>query len=56
MTGPCKSDPRCSCRYYHLQIAKSQGAFVSTTCGTINVEFVTKELGADQAIDYKKEK
>jgi NADPH:quinone reductase-like Zn-dependent oxidoreductase len=44
---------------YHsfpFQIAKSQGAFVATTCSTSNVEFVTKELGADQAIDYKKEK
>jgi NADPH-dependent curcumin reductase CurA len=39
-----------------LQIAKSQGAFVATTCSTSNVEFVTKELGADQAIDYTKEK
>jgi NADPH:quinone reductase-like Zn-dependent oxidoreductase len=39
-----------------LQIAKAQGAFVASTCSTRNVEFVTKVLGADQAIDYTKEK
>lgn len=38
-----------------LQIAKAQGAFVASTCGTHNVEFV-KGLGADRPIDYKKER
>eukprot|EP00879_Flechtneria_rotunda_P005960 GHRR01006266.1.p1 GENE.GHRR01006266.1~~GHRR01006266.1.p1 ORF type:complete len:338 (+),score=95.80 GHRR01006266.1:261-1274(+) len=42
--------------HYAIQIAKAQGAFVATTCGSRNAEFVTRELGADQAIDYKKEK
>ncbi len=37
-----------------LQIAKAHGAHVTTTCSTRNVEYVTKELGADVAIDYTK--
>ncbi|KAG2449979.1 hypothetical protein HYH02_000083 [Chlamydomonas schloesseri] len=37
-----------------VQIAKSQGAYVATTCSGRNMEFVTKELGADLAIDYTK--
>ncbi len=28
------------------------GAYVATTCSTRNLEFVTKELGADEACDY----
>ena len=35
-----------------LQIAKAQGAHVTTTCSGRNVEFVTRQLGADVAIDY----
>ncbi|GAB4813063.1 hypothetical protein N2152v2_000109 [Parachlorella kessleri] len=38
-----------------IQIAKARGLHVTTTCSTRNVEFVTKELGADVAIDYRKE-
>ena len=34
------------------QIAKAQGAHVTTTCSTRNVDFVTQQLGADAAIDY----
>eukprot|EP00775_Hariotina_reticulata_P013537 gene13537-13663_t len=41
---------------FAIQIAKAQGAFVATTCGTRNVQFVTEVLNADQAIDYTKEK
>ncbi|PNW82860.1 hypothetical protein CHLRE_06g297400v5 [Chlamydomonas reinhardtii] len=37
-----------------VQIAKSQGAYVAATCSSRNVEFVTKQLGADLAIDYTK--
>lgn len=36
----------------YLQIAKAQGAHVTTTCSGRNVEFVTRQLGADVAIDY----
>jgi len=36
-----------------IQIAKHLGAFVATTCGPSNVEFV-RGLGADLAIDYTK--
>lgn len=39
-----------------VQIAKAQGAFVATTCSSRNIEFVTKTLGADQAVDYTKDK
>jgi len=35
---------------------QGSGAFVATTCGTRNVQFVTEVLKADQAIDYTKEK
>ncbi len=38
-----------------IQIAKSLGAYVATTASTGDVEFV-KSLGADQVIDYKKQK
>jgi NADPH-dependent curcumin reductase CurA len=34
------------------QIAKVQGAHVTTTCSTRNVDYVTQQLGADVAIDY----
>ena len=34
------------------QIAKAQGAHVTTTCSTRNVDYVTQQLGADVAIDY----
>lgn len=36
-----------------IQIARSHGAHVTTTCSTRNLELVT-ELGADVAIDYTK--
>jgi NADPH:quinone reductase-like Zn-dependent oxidoreductase len=36
-----------------IQIAKHLGAFVATTCGPSNVDFV-RGLGADLAIDYTK--
>jgi len=39
---------------FAIQYAKAKGAFVYTTTGTDNVEWV-KELGADRVIDYKKE-
>jgi NADPH:quinone reductase-like Zn-dependent oxidoreductase len=38
-----------------IQLAKAKGAWVATTCSTEDLDFV-RELGADQAIDYKKEK
>jgi NADPH:quinone reductase-like Zn-dependent oxidoreductase len=43
------------CCCWPLQIAKAQGAFVATTCGSRNTAFV-QQLGADRAIDYTKEK
>lgn len=46
----------CTHAVFGCQIAKAQGAFVATTCSGRNVEFVTRTLGADQAIDYTKEK
>jgi len=38
-----------------IQLAKSIGAYVATTVGTDNATFA-KELGADEVIDYKKQK
>jgi NADPH:quinone reductase-like Zn-dependent oxidoreductase len=38
---------------YGIQIAKHFGAWVATTCGTGNADYV-KSLGADQVIDYTK--
>lgn len=38
-----------------IQIAKSAGAYVATTVSSKDVEYV-KNLGADEVIDYKKEK
>lgn len=38
---------------FAIQIAKAQGAIVTTTCSARNVDFVTKTLGADHAVDYK---
>ncbi|SFC43027.1 2-desacetyl-2-hydroxyethyl bacteriochlorophyllide A dehydrogenase [Bacillus sp. OV322] len=37
-----------------IQLAKNAGAYVATTAGTQNVEFM-KSLGADEVIDYKKQ-
>lgn len=37
---------------FAIQIAKAHGAHVTATCSTRNVEFVTRELGADEAVDY----
>ncbi len=39
---------------FAVQYAKAKGAYVYTTTGTDNVEWVEK-LGADRVIDYKKE-
>ncbi|KAF2098030.1 NAD(P)-binding protein [Rhizodiscina lignyota] len=39
---------------YGIQIAKTLGCTVSTSCSGANVEFV-KSLGADEVIDYKKQ-
>lgn len=38
-----------------IQLAKAKGAWVATTCSASDLDFV-RELGADQAIDYKNEK
>ena len=40
--------------HFAVQIAKSKGAWVATTCSAHDFDFVRK-LGADQAIDYKAE-
>lgn len=37
---------------FAIQIAKHFGAYVATTVSAINIQYV-KELGADEAIDYK---
>lgn len=41
--------------HFAIQIAKAKGAWVATTCGVDDLDFVHK-LGADQAIDYKAQK
>lgn len=39
---------------FAVQLAKDAGAYVATTAGTHNIEFL-KSLGADEVIDYKKQ-
>lgn len=39
---------------FAIQIAKAAGAYVYTTCGKYDTDFV-KSIGADRAIDYRKE-
>ncbi|MCK1993757.1 NADP-dependent oxidoreductase [Peribacillus muralis] len=39
---------------FAIQLAKNAGAYVATTAGTHNVEFL-KSLGADEVIDHKKQ-
>ncbi|KKB33459.1 NADP-dependent oxidoreductase [Bacillus thermotolerans] len=39
---------------FAIQLAKHAGAYVATTAGTHNVEFL-KSLGADEVIDYKQQ-
>ena len=39
---------------FAIQIAKAAGAYVYTTCGSYDVDFV-KSIGADQVIDYRNE-
>ncbi len=41
--------------HFAIQFAKAKGAWVATTVGTDDVK-LARELGADQVIDYKKEK
>jgi NADPH:quinone reductase-like Zn-dependent oxidoreductase len=38
---------------FAIQLAKSRGCFVATTCSTAHVDFV-RSLGADQVVDYTK--
>lgn len=38
---------------FAVQFAKAQGAHVTTTCSTAKLDFATKQLGADVALDYK---
>ncbi|KAL8694331.1 MAG: hypothetical protein Q9224_003588 [Gallowayella concinna] len=40
---------------FGIQFAKAVGCHVTTTCSTVNVDFC-KELGADEVVDYKKDK
>ncbi|KAL8720315.1 MAG: hypothetical protein Q9225_002802 [Loekoesia sp. 1 TL-2023] len=40
---------------FAIQFAKAVGCHVTTTCSTANVE-LCKSLGADEVVDYKKEK
>ncbi|KAK9906497.1 hypothetical protein WJX75_002925 [Coccomyxa subellipsoidea] len=37
---------------FAVQLAKARGGHVITTAGPRNLDFVTKELGADEVIDY----
>jgi len=37
---------------FAIQIAKAAGAYVYTTCGSYDIDFV-KSIGADKAIDYR---
>ena len=39
-----------------IQLAKHLGAYVATTVSTNDIQFVKKELGADEVIDYKTQK
>lgn len=39
---------------FAIQIAKAAGAYVYTTCGGYDIDFV-KSIGADKAIDYRSE-
>nr|WP_039738085.1 zinc-dependent alcohol dehydrogenase family protein [Hassalia byssoidea] len=39
---------------FAIQIAKAAGAYVYTTCGGYDIDFV-KSIGADKAIDYRRE-
>ncbi len=41
--------------HFAIQLAKAQGAYVITTCSADDMDFV-RSLGADEAIDYHKER
>jgi NADPH:quinone reductase-like Zn-dependent oxidoreductase len=43
------------CGVYGIQIAKAIGCYVATSCSSRNVE-LCKSLGADQVVDYTKQK